>query len=258
VSPLPIALADDELEAALRDLGAHLDLGKASTTAGSAELIASILEQIATAKAEPPPRRRQRSRLLVAAAAAGVVVLGSLLAIAPTRDAIASWLGLGTVRITTTSDAPPPTADRPDTATSVELEAAERAVPFVIKTADPTSAGTALGVSVDPAVPFGLVEIRYEQFTLVELTSAPGPVPQLEKLIGPGTGITSVSVGDHPGFWFDGAPHALAYVRPDGETALDTIRRAGNVLLWEDGGVTYRIEGAASLDEAQAIASSLR
>ena len=50
------------------------------------------------------------------------------------------------------------------------------------------------------------------------------------------------------------SPSSTRTARP-GWTA---VRRAGDVLLWEEGGVTYRIEGAPSLDEALAVAGSLR
>ena len=54
------------------------------------------------------------------------------------------------------------------------------------------------------------------------------------------------------------APHAIAFIDRAGNFVTDTLRRSGPVLLWERDGVTYRIEGLDSLDDAQAVAGSLR
>ena len=80
----------------------------------------------------------------------------------------------------------------------------------------------------------------------------------LEKIIGSGTGVIDVTVNGRPGFWIEGAPHELVYVRPDGQVDFVTSRLAGNTLAWEQSGVTIRIEGAASRADAIAFAASLR
>jgi len=269
VNPSPIEITDDELEAALRDLGSHLDLGVAGTGSGRADLVTSILDRIAHAGnatgADAPPTvgsrarpGRTRARRVILAVAAAVLVLAGLLIVTPTREAIADWFGIGAVRITT-SEAPLPTDDPSgDPPASVDLDVARRAMPFAIRLADPALAGPPMGVSVDPAVRAGLVEILYKDFTLVEVALAADRSSVLEKSVGPGTTITPVVVGARAGVWIAGEPHTLFFVRPDGATDEDRVRRAGNVLLWEDGGVTYRVEGADSLDKALAVATSLR
>ena len=80
----------------------------------------------------------------------------------------------------------------------------------------------------------------------------------LAKLPETGTTVERVSVGDAPGFWLEGAPHAVYYVDEAGEVVEDTVRLAGNVLLWERDGVTYRLEADLPRERAIAIASSLR
>ena len=49
----------------------------------------------------------------------------------------------------------------------------------------------------------------------------------------------------------------IGYVDRSGRFITDTVRRSGAVLMWERGGVTYRIEGLRSLDDAQAAAATL-
>ena len=47
------------------------------------------------------------------------------------------------------------------------------------------------------------------------------------------------------------------YVRPDGEVDADAVRLVGNVLAWNDGDLTLRIEGAPDLATALRIAESM-
>ena len=79
----------------------------------------------------------------------------------------------------------------------------------------------------------------------------------LKKVVQPGTTVSGVEVGGHPGFWIAGRPHELMYVRPDGEVDADTVRLVGNVLAWNDGELTLRIEGAPDLATALRIAESM-
>ena len=78
---------------------------------------------------------------------------------------------------------------------------------------------------------------------------------RIVKVLGAGTGIERVDVDGRPGLWIDGAPHELLIEDPGGATVLH--RFAGNTLLWQDGGTIRRVEGAATLDAALAVARSL-
>lgn len=79
----------------------------------------------------------------------------------------------------------------------------------------------------------------------------------LAKLPETGTVVERVSIGDATGFWLEGTPHVLYFVDEEGEVLEETVRLAGNVLLWERDGVTYRLEADLSRDDAIAVASSL-
>jgi len=69
--------------------------------------------------------------------------------------------------------------------------------------------------------------------------------------------VTQVHVGDSAGLWIEGA-HTIAWRDRDGGYALDTVRLAENVLLWQQGAVTFRLESALPLPEALRIAASVR
>jgi len=78
-----------------------------------------------------------------------------------------------------------------------------------------------------------------------------------KKIATGGTTVRFLTVNGGQGFWIAGDPHTFSY-RSSGITIPERTRLAGNVLLWELGGVTYRIEGPRTLDEALQIARSLR
>lgn len=67
----------------------------------------------------------------------------------------------------------------------------------------------------------------------------------LQKFAGESTGISHVRVGRAPGLWISGAKHV--YLAPSVPSRL-----AGNVLLWVNDGIVYRLEGR-SLTEADAL-----
>jgi hypothetical protein len=72
------------------------------------------------------------------------------------------------------------------------------------------------------------------------------------------TRIEQLSINGEPGFWLTGEPHVFYYVDAQGNFDDENIRLAGNVLLWERGQLTLRLEGDLSRAEALEIARSVR
>ena len=66
-----------------------------------------------------------------------------------------------------------------------------------------------------------------------------------------------VTVGGWSGVWISGAPHVFYYKDAQGVIQQETLRLAGNVLIWEANGVTLRIESALGRDEAIRIAEAM-
>lgn len=111
-----------------------------------------------------------------------------------------------------------------------------------------------------PAIPAGsLAPVDAGRPVAILVTELPGTTDgaYLQKLLPPGTTIDAVRVGGHDGFWIAGEPHELLYVAPNGDVVSEPARLAGNVLAWNDGAVTFRIEGASDLATAQEIAAAL-
>jgi hypothetical protein len=80
--------------------------------------------------------------------------------------------------------------------------------------------------------------------------------PGLEKF-SLGATLRPVTVGGGRGFWVEGA-HAVAYLDRNGNVIADDLRLAGNVLLWERGGLTLRIESVLGERDALALAGTIR
>jgi hypothetical protein len=170
----------------------------------------------------------------------------------------------------------PPSLESLDLGDPVDPSTASAVVGYPIKLAGLAELGPPIGVyaqgsqlgsrlsavyGANPAFPAGsnppVVGGRPVAIIVMEL---PGLLDQgfLKKVIGPDTTIRAQAVNGHEGFWIEGAPHALIYVGPNGQVTDDAIRMVGNVLAWNDGDLTFRIEGAHDLATALRIAGSIR
>ena len=68
--------------------------------------------------------------------------------------------------------------------------------------------------------------------------------------------LQPVELGDL-GFWLEGAPHTVMFLDANGQIQEDSTRLAGNTLLWEEDGVSYRLEADLEMEEALKIARSM-
>lgn len=219
-----------ELERALAALGRELDWPPAPDLAARA---AGRLE----------PRRRTLSRRALAPAAAVLVLaIAVAFAVPPARSAILRLLGIGRVTIERVGTLPP-ARERPlaaDLGRPESLAQAARELGFH-PLVPPLAHGRVETVYVrDGFLSFVVAEPR--PVLVSELTaSGPGFV---KKLAQNGTTVEQVSVGGAPGLWVAGAEHVvyLPSLPP---------RYARNVLIWQRGPLTLRLEG--DLPEAQAL-----
>ena len=74
----------------------------------------------------------------------------------------------------------------------------------------------------------------------------------------PGARLEQVTMAGRPAYWIEGRPHFFFYRDQSGRQIDERFRLAANVLLWEQDGLTLRIEGAFSKEEALRIAASVR
>jgi hypothetical protein len=215
-----------------------------------------------------PRARTPWLRLAAAALALGLAATGVLFFSPGARRAVAGWLGLPGIRITTSpSGTPPPPGRALDLGKKTRLAQAE----------------ARLGAPVRlPFGPLGPPDAVYVDRTdpIVWLLYEPSPgLPALDghdvgllvtelrargldelfykKLLGAGAEVRNVAVNGNPGFWIHGQPHIIQYRYSLG-VRQEPGRVSGNSLIWIDNGITYRLELDSGLAEAETIARSLK
>jgi len=179
-------------------------------------------------------RRRPRRRALALALAAIAVAIGIAFAVPPARSAILDFFGLGAVKVERVSTLPA-AEERPLGA------GLGRAVSYA------EAEGILGGPVVLPDVS-GRPQLYERNGVISAVLATPEPVLVsalrplggeylLKKLAGISTTVEDVAIDDERrGLWIAGEEHVVYW--------LDAPPRlAGNVLVWEDGGVTYRVEG---------------
>ena len=77
------------------------------------------------------------------------------------------------------------------------------------------------------------------------------------KVLDQGTTLTKVTVNGQPGFWIQGTPHFFFY-NSAGAVQQETLRLAGNTLIWLRGDLLVRLEAQVDQATALRIAASLR
>ncbi|MDP9235477.1 MAG: hypothetical protein M3P01_13140 [Actinomycetota bacterium] len=217
-----------------------------------------------------PARRGPRIalRLAVAALALTVAASGVLVFSPNARHAVASWLGLPGIRISTTPNTSVPTPGVPlGLGRRVTLAQATARLGAAVKLPSGPDLGAPAAIYANKAD--GIVWLLYRPAATLPAVAGYNVgllVTELrahsldhffyKKLTGSGAGIRNVRINGAPGFWIHGQPHTIQYHYPLG-TRQEVGRVSGNSLIWATGGITYRIELAGGLQDARAIALSM-
>ena len=266
-----------DLERGLTELGEHLAWPETDMTAPVRARIegAPAAPRRRGLRARPAFRTlalrsgRARPAIAYAAIVVALVAVATLATFPGVRTAVADFLGIGGVRIERGGPLPTPAADL-NLGESISLSEASERVDFDVLI--PSELGEPDAVYLDPAVSGGQVALAYEAGP--DLPAAPGTelgalVTQfagaradedaLKKVTtnDPGSSVEAVIVDGTQGLWISGEPHTIAYLEADGDIRTDTVRLAGNVLLWERDEVTLRLESRLSRSEAVVIAESM-
>jgi hypothetical protein len=246
-------MAERTIEAALADLAKGIEWPPPVDFASRLQL-------------EPPGRRTWVPR--VAWMAGGIALIFTLLLVPFARQAVANLLEVAGIRFEfgETPDLPSPAILAPGD--KVDLESAQRAVDFPILTPSVLAPPTAvhlleweLGLQVFLAweASSRLPEVG-ESGTGLLLAEFRADLnePFFGKILEGGTTVDQVIVQGVPGFWLSGAPHVFMFETGRRDLVEDETRLAGNVLVWEREGITYRLESGLNLEDALAMAESLR
>ena len=257
---------DLDLERALRELGPRYPYPP------TPNLATAVRTRIVARPAMPlrPIALWRDPRRLALVAAVLVVLAGAAALINPaTRDAIAHFFHVRGV-IVTRGPSPLPSlspATPLDLGRLTTLEEAQRSVRFTIVV--PPALGEPDAVYVASGPPGGEVALAYKPRPGIPLVRETGLgllvtefrgdlMPQyITKELGPDTTLEETSVNGDPGWWIAGQPHMIIIQTGPGNSQPETLRLASNTLVWEHGGVTYRIESGLSKAEAMRIAVGL-
>lgn len=239
-----------ELEQALRRLGDSLEFP------AQADLAGRVRTRIEHGRPARP--------LLPAWAAAVLVLVAVSLLVPGVRRAAADLLGLDDIRIVL-REAPPsiPTGAGLDIGSPISLAEVRELVDFEVMV--PSALGEPNEVYLDRGrvtllyrPEAGLPEVGDSGVGLL-ITQFGARLPEFfGKELGPGSSLEKVTVRGRPGYWIEGEPHLVYLVERSGEVREESGRLAGNTLLWEEGGVTFRLESSLSREEALRVAESLR
>jgi hypothetical protein len=223
------------------------------------------------------PRRAAHRRL--AWVAAILLLLAGLMAVPPVRAAVLRILRVGAVEILPAPPMPSATP-APETAASPSATPAPSPTPLrsVLQLAGETTLAKAEAEAgfpirlpgyppdLGPPDRVFLQDLNGPVVVLVWLDSSrPDGVRLSLHQLGPGTFaqkveptvIAETSVDGEPALWTEG-PHLFQF-RRGSRVDLDARRLVkGNVLIWMEGEITYRVETYLPMEEAIRIAESLR
>ena len=264
---MPERLGERDLEQTLSEIGARLDRP-------TRDMWPAVRERIAERGARPWwSGIGFDGRMLAPVAATLAMILVAAFLLTPDLAArAAEVLGLPGAQIFRISTTPTP---MPTTGASVlfpgqrvaSLSEAGRVAGFSAR--EPAALGTPDEIYVELAPV--RITLVYRSRSDLPVTALPGvgalivefkgslDAPILGKAIGPGTTLEAVPLSSgNAAYWLAGQPHQFFYRDATGNIQPDTLRLAGNTLLWDAAGVTYRLEAQVTRDEAVRIASSFR
>jgi hypothetical protein len=240
-----------ELEHALRDLGGTLDWPT------DPELEQGVLRRIREA---PAHRARVPRRALVIALAVLAVAVGALLAVPQTRGAILEFFHLRGVTIERVEELPTvPVQSGLGTFLGDRVTLAQARERAAFDVVQPQALGEPDEVYFQESPPpGGMVSFIYgtsddPRALFTQFAASVDDV--IFKKVAPETKIERVTIHGQPGYWLEGA-HFFSYLDRHGDMQSEQVRLAGNVLLWENGTRTLRLEADVSKEEALRVAAS--
>lgn len=206
--------------------------------------------------------RKARSRRLVWVAALAAIVIG--IAVLPAgREAVAGLARVLGIEIEF-RDADPDLAVGLDLGPAVEADDALAAVDFALVFPGlvglpdafhlrATRLTTQVWTVWEPADGLPAIAGTNAGLIMTQFRANPDET-SIRKLASANVEVISIDVNGEQGYWLAGGPHLVVF--NDGDFG-ETSRSNGNVLIWTDEAITYRMETSLTLTEALELAQNL-
>ena len=218
-------------------------------------------EAVRARLAQPAPRR-PRVRLCLAAAMAALIA--SVALVAPARAAVGEVIG-GLLRVAgievrrehSTGALPDSPSPLPSTRTG-RVDEARRLAKFTVRT--PEALGEPEQVLLADPGPDGAPSVVTMVFRggAVRFDQFDGALDPAFLKMAPDARWVDLGSAVMGAVWLP-KPHPVTYTGRDGVARTGTARLAGPTLIWASAdSLTYRLEGFATLEEAAAVARSVR
>jgi hypothetical protein len=241
------------------------------------DIASSIRAQIATPPARPAPAWSiwRPRRLAIAVLVLLLAGAGALAVLPDLRSALADRLGIDGIRIEFTDDVPetpvpgsPPVGVTLLLGDRLSLDEAQARVPYTIQA--PVQLGSPDEVYVRQLSAGPMVSLLYKPrpglpeaaetgvgAILMQFPAGASPA-ELAKRVTKGLGdFVGVDVGDAEGFWITGFSEFVIVEDPSADFDDALSRPSANVLIWQVGEVTYRLETDLARAEAIELAESI-
>jgi hypothetical protein len=225
-----------DLERELRTLASSLDLP------AERDLAAAVRERLTAQR-----RRIPRWNVPVVAVVTVLLLLsiGVTMAVPEARSAVLRWLGLQSVVVIRVDELPPAATGPGVFGERVSLAEAERVVGFRLLLPD---IGQPDAVRVSRFSPGFAVLLYGRPRARLRLTELGPGTGTIEKFAAISDQVARVRVNRGPGIWVEGR-HVVTEL-------FGLPRFSGSVLLWEQGGLTLRLEGRMTRAQALEIAGT--
>ncbi len=225
-----------DLERELRTLASALELP------AERDLAAAVRARL-TAQ---PPRIARWNLPAVVVVAILLLSIGVTMAVPEARSAVLRWLGLQSVTVIRVEELPPAATGPGLFGERVSVKEAERVVGFGLLLPD---VGPPDSVRVNRFTPDFAVVLYGRPRTRLRLTELRTGAGWIEKFATASQQVERVLVNGGPGIWVKGS-HVVSEL-------FGLPRFSGNALLWEQDGLTLRLEGRVTRAQALRIADSV-
>lgn len=236
-----------ELELQLRDLGGTLDFP-------STPDLAQVVRRRLAERRRPWWRAVSRRQALAIALAVLAVSAAAVMAVPSARTAVLRFFHIGAVTVERVETLPQ-AKERPLTAglgRPLPPDVAARRAGFRMLL--PPLEGSLQRVYFRDGLQAALLE---GPVLLVEVQGR-DQFDFAKKLAGQGTRLDEVTVNGAFGLWIEGARHVVIFRDRTGRIQELQTRMAGNVLVWTRGGLTLRLEGELTKQQALELARSIK